>query len=321
MKDLYQILGVKKGASDADIKSAYRKLAKKLHPDANPGDEKIAERFKEVSAAYAILGDKKQRKRYDAGEIDASGQERQPFGGGAGAQSGSARARAGAEAYRRFEEAFAGAGSDPRGGADDIFSDLFGFSKGGFGAGGKQKAAKTKGRDVPYTLNISFLDAARGASKRVTLSTGKTLDIRIPSGVKDGQQIRLAGQGAPGPGGAPAGDALVRVTVERHPWFIREGDDIHIELPITVDEAVLGGKITVPTLDGQVTMSLPRGVSSGKKLRLSGKGIWRDKKRPGDQYVTLKVVLPAVRDRELEDAMTKWRESHKYSPRAKFGVD
>ncbi|GER08041.1 molecular chaperone DnaJ [Iodidimonas muriae] len=297
MKDLYSILGVTKGADDAEIKRAYRKLAKELHPDRNKGNEKIVERFKEVSSAYGILGDKDKRARYDRGEIDENGTERAPYGaggpGGAGGFSG----------FRRGGHP----GGADFGDAEDVFADLFGFGR-------SRKPRTQRGQNVVYQLKVAFLDAVLGATRRVTLSNGKTLNVKIPAGVRDGQQIRLSGQGEPGFNGGPAGDALVKVEVEDHPYFTRDGHDILLDLPITLDEAVLGARISVPTTTGTVTLSVPKGASSGKRLRLKGKGISAGGK-VGDQYVTLKIVLPKTVDSDLEKAIGKWAKSHPYTVR------
>ncbi len=297
MDDPYKILGVSKDASDADIKKAYRKLAKKLHPDLNPGDKKAEERFKEISAAFDLLGDSEKRAKFDRGEIDASGAERpehryyKEYAGGEGAR------------HYSSEASF-----DDLGG---IFSDLFGR-----GREGERGHFKMRGGDVRYHLKVDFLEAARGATKRVTLPDGSTLDVKVPEGVRNGQTIRLRGKGQPGIGGGPPGDAFVEIDVLPHPVFRREGDDIVIDLPITIDEAVLGGKVDAPTINGRVRVTVPKGSSSGQTLRLKGKGVKRGAAgRHGDQRCVLKIVLPDVIDSELEDMMTKWRETHAYNPR------
>jgi DnaJ-class molecular chaperone len=330
MKDLYQILGVTKSASEAEVKKSYRTLAKKLHPDRNMGNEKIAERFKEVSAAYAIIGDKEQRARYDQGQIDASGAIRNPFAG-AGADAKQSEVfeeilrnfGGGARGFGGAGRGRAGGGADFSGSAEDIFADLFGFGKARGPRAGRpgtrQRRSPLKGQDVIYTLAVSFLNAARGTTRKVTLQTGKTLNVKIPEGVKDGQQIRLAGQGPSGAAGGRAGDALIKITVKPHGFFRREGNDILLELPIGVDEAVLGARIQVPTISGPVAMKVPKGTSSGKKLRLKGKGLKHGKKH-GDQIVILKIMLPEKADAELEKAMKKWRKTHDSSVRAKYGV-
>ncbi len=304
MKDPYQTLGVKKSASAAEIKKTYRKLAKKLHPDRNPDDHKVAKRFKQISAAYSILGDKKQRAKFDRGEIDASGAAARPFAGGGGGGFGG------------FEEVFRGFNPGQRrtefrmeGGGDDFFSELFGLGRGRRGHKGPRR-----GQDILYSVSIPFLDAARGSQQKIRLDTGKTLKVRIPAGVRDGQQIRLSGQGQKGASGGRSGDALVEVRIKPHPFFERQGDDIHIAVPITLDEAVLGAKISIPTLGKPVSVTVPKGSSSGRKLRLKGKGVKRGK-TTGDQIVNLKIVLPEKSDRELEDFLGKWRRSHAYEVR------
>lgn len=308
MKDLYSILGVDRKADQAAIKSAYRKLAKELHPDRHKDDDTITDRFKEVSAAYAILGDPDKRKRYDRGEIDESGQARAPFAAGA-AGGGSGGGFQGFKGFR--QRGGAGAGAD-FGDADDLFADLFGFKRGA-------RTRSTRGQDVSYRLNVDFMEAVQGGKKRVGLSGGKTLDVRIPAGVRDGQQIRLAGQGEPGIGGGPPGDALVTVAVVSHPMFTRDGDDIHMELPITIDEAVLGAQVEVPTIHGSVNLTIPKGVSGGKRMRLKGKGIARGGKS-GDHYVTLRIALPDKPDAALEAAIRDWAQTHRYAVRDKLKV-
>ncbi|WP_366556070.1 DnaJ C-terminal domain-containing protein [Aquibaculum sediminis] len=304
MKDLYSVLGVAKSAKADEIKAAYRRLAKKLHPDLNPGDTKVEQQFKDVSHAYAILSDPEKRRRYDAGEIDASGQET-----ARGGFYRSAHGRGG-EKYAHYETA--------GGGFEDIFSDLFG---GGFGARGSG-GPKQKGADVSYSLKVSFTDAASGARKRVQIGDGRTLDLTIPPGTEDGQTLRLKGQGLPGFGGAPAGDAYVEVKVEPHAFFGREGKNLHLELPISLAEAVLGGTVQVPTLAGKVAMKVPPGSNSGNTLRLKGKGV-PDRRggEPGDLYVTLRVVLPEKPDAELQAFAKDWATRHNYNPRAKAGMD
>ncbi|RMD90477.1 MAG: J domain-containing protein [Alphaproteobacteria bacterium] len=301
MKDLYSILGVSRHASEADIKKAYRKLAKELHPDRHKGDDKVAERFKEVSAAYSILGDKEKRQRYDRGEIDEQGNERAPFAG----------AHAGGRSYE-FHGFHPGAGGAEFTDAEDLFADLFGFTR-----TRSRRPRVRRGHDVSYRLRIGFADALRGATRRVTLSNGRTLDVRIPAGVRDGQQIRLAGQGEPGILGGPAGDALVTIEVEPHPYFTRKGDDLHLDLPITVDEAVLGAKVSIPTVDGTVALTIPKNASSGKRLRLKGKGVRRGK-QAGDLYITLRIVLPDKPDPDLEAAIRDWAATHSYRVRDKL---
>ena len=324
MADLYSQLGVARGASEADIKKAYRKLAKELHPDRNKDNPKASERFSQVTRAYDILTDKDKRAQYDRGEIDEEGNPRAPFGfGRGGAQPGGGfgggfnpRAGGGAGGYDMggetvdisdlFEGLFGGA---RRGGAGDA-----GF--GGFG-GARRSAPPARGADVAYRLAVSFEDAARLAGQRVTLSSGKTIDIKLPAGVEDGTKIRLAGQGQPGPGGN--GDAIVTISIEPHRFFTREGDNIRLDLPVALDEAVLGAKVRVPTVDGPVMLSIPKGSTSGKTLRLKGKGFTGKSGTRGDQLVTLLVDLPAE-DPELVRFAESWSGKGKRNPRAGLGV-
>lgn len=296
MKNLYSILGISKGASQQDIKSAYRKLAKKHHPDANPGDTKVEEKFKEISAAYHILGDEKQRARYDRGEIDEHGQEK--MGGFRGGHRASSTA------------GFGG------GGAEDIFSEIFGNFRGG----GFRGRVPEKGRDRKFAIEIDFMEAALGGKRRLTMGDGgRTLDVAIPAGVTDGQQIRLRGQGEEGVAGGPNGDILINVTVKPHSFFRRDGQNVLIELPISLPEAVLGATVKVPTVDGTVNLKVPPGSNTGTKLRLKGKGIGGPKNGTrGDQMVSLKVVLPDKQDEELQDWVTKWAETHDYDARSKL---
>ncbi len=301
MKDLYKSLGVSKNAAQSDIKTAYRKLAKKYHPDANPGNDKVAEKFKEVSAAYNILGDEKLRAKYDRGEIDENGQEKFAHGFGGGAQRG-------AGGFHESSGGFAG--------ADDLFSEIFGnFRRGG----GRSRAAK--GRDRTFGIDVTFKEAAVGGKRRLTLGEGgKTLDVKVPAGITDGKQIRLKGQGEPGVGGGPAGDILINVSVKADDLFVRDGKNILLELPISLPEAVLGAKIEVPTVDGVVNLKIPAGSNTGSTLRLKGKGIGaKDSSERGDQLVKLKVVLPEKPDEEFQNWISEWSQEHKYDARSKFG--
>jgi DnaJ-class molecular chaperone len=304
--DPYQVLGVKKNASQDDIQQAYRKLAKKHHPDLNPGNKQAEEKFKDIGTAYDILGDPEKRARFDRGEIDASGQE-QP--------------------ERRFYREYAEGpeatyhtrhGYEDFGDMSDVFADLFGDRARGAraGAGGYSggQTIRMRGPDRHYTLEVGFLEAATGATRRITLPDGQSLDVKIPAGLADGQTLRLRGKGGEGIGGGPAGDALVTVGVLPHHFFLREGEDILVELPITLDEAVLGAKVEVPTIDGRVALTVPKGASSGQVLRLRGKGVRRADRR-GDQLVTLKIVAPPAVDDELESFFRRWREGHAYDPR------
>jgi len=300
-EDLYAVLGVDRGASQEEIRKAYRRLAKELHPDFNPGDRTAEERFKKVSAAYEILGDPEKRARYDRGEIDETGAEKPQY-----------------RHYRDFAETGAGEryhtgrGFEDFADLGDIFSELFGRTA-------RRRAGPMRGPDLRYHLVVDFLDAVRGGRRRVVLPDGSALDVTIPAGIESGQVIRLRGKGAPGFEGGPPGDALVEIEVRPHPLFTREGDDIRVTLPITLDEAVLGGKVEVPTIDGPVRMTIPRGASSGRVLRLRGKGVPDPRTgRRGDQYVRLEIVLPEQIDSELETFMRRWRENHAYDPRARL---
>jgi DnaJ-class molecular chaperone len=306
MRDPYQILGVDKGAPQSELKRVYRKLAKELHPDVNKDDTKVEARFKEVSAAYSIVGDAKNRQRFDRGEIDANGNDVAP----------------------RFNYQNAGGGGRGNGGrgaggfsAEDIFGDfssVFENMRGG-GAGGRRQA---KGQDRAYKIDVDFLDAARGDKRRITLPSGKSLNVSIPAGIENGKQIRLKGQGEAGQGSMPAGDALIEVTISEHAYFTRDGLDITVELPISLPEAVNGGKVQIPTVNGPVTMSVPKGANTGRRMRLKGKGIKAaGDKKSGDQYVVLKVMLPENIDDDLAKAVAKWAKQNDYNPRLKAGLE
>ena len=299
-EDPYKVLGVARDASDDDIRRAYRKLAKELHPDLNPANRSTAEeRFKKVSGAYEIIGDAEKRKQYDRGEIDANGEQRRyRTHAGAGGPFGGRAAPGGAPAGEDF-------------GFGDIFSDLFGRVRGG-GDGG---AYAGRGRDIRYTLEVEFLEAATGTKKRVTMPEGGTLDLNVPEGVADGQVLRLKGKGSPGARGLEAGDALVEIKVRTHPNFKRAGDDIALDLPITLDEAVLGAKIEVQTISGRVQLNIPKGTSSGRVFRLKGKGVRNNMTgSTGDQLVTVRIVLPEKIDDELSYFLSEWRQKHRYNP-------
>lgn len=295
-KNLYQILGVSKDAGENEIKSAYRKLARKYHPDLNKDNKEAAEKFKEVSCAYDILGDKDKRKKYDNNEIDADGK---PTGFGAGGFGG------GAGGYQSYS-----AGGNPFGGGqgasfdfssifgDDIFSQFSsqGGSPFGGGFGGSSRRPR-KGSDISYTMRIDFLSAARGEEKTVNIN-GKNISVKIPAGTTDGQTLRLKGLGEPSLNGGSAGDVLITLNVDRHPYFIQEDKNILLDLPITLKEAILGAKVTVPTISGKVAVNIPPYATSGEKLRLKGKGV-----KGGDQIMTLKVVMPKTKNSELEKVL------------------
>jgi len=308
-QDPYKVLGVEKGASADDIRKAYRKLAKENHPDLKPGDKNAEERFKEVQAAYDIVGDADKRARFDRGEIDADGNERaeQSFYRHY-ADAGADHPYHSAEGYEDFAD------------MGDIFSDLFGHARQPGGGGGHGSGARTmrmRGSDVRYAYEVEFLDAARGAKQRITMPDGRDLDLSIPAGLRDCQMLRLKGKGMPGLNGGPAGDAFVTVHVKPHKLFRREGNDIHVELPVALHEAVLGGKVRVPTIDGPVTMTVKPRANTGDRLRLRGKGVAAGKGgKRGDQHVTLKVVLPEAPDEELTAFLTGWAKDHGYDPRA-----
>ncbi|HYB10459.1 MAG TPA: J domain-containing protein [Alphaproteobacteria bacterium] len=295
MKDPYEILGVKRDATADEIRAAYRKLAKQHHPDLNPGKREAEEQFKAVNAAHDLLSDPQKRARFDRGEIDASGAERPPerpfyrdFGDDAG------------RTKYRTEAAF-----DPED-IEELFGRAFRRDRG--------EGFKARGPDAYYGLTVGFLDAANGAVRRITLPDGRTLDVNIPAGVNDHQILRLKGQGMPGIGGAPSGDALVEITVAPHPLFRRVGNDVVLEMPVSLKEAVLGAKIEVPTIKGPVSLKVPPNSGLGTRLRLKGRGI-----AGGHEYVEIKVVLPHEPEPELEEFLKSWTPRHPFDPRAKTG--
>jgi len=307
--DPYSILGVSRGASEKDVKSAYRKLAKELHPDRNKDNPKAADKFSDVTKAYDLLSDKDKRARFDRGEIDLDGNPAMPFGfgqGGAGGFGGGFGAGQGGFRAQDFE-GFRGQAE----GIDlgDIFDGLFGGGRGGaspFGSGaGARRGAAPKGPNVQYRLQVGFADAAMRATQRITLSDGKTIDLKLPAGVDSGTQMRLAGKGQPGPGGA--GDAIVTIEVGGHPFFRRDGDNIRLDLPITLDEAVNGAKVRVPTVEGPVVLTVAPGSSSGKTLRLKDKGFSKKGGGRGDQLVTLEIQVPAD-DADLAKRLEGWKD-------------
>lgn len=284
--DPYEVLGVARNATDEEIRRAFRKLAKELHPDLNPHDKAASERFKRVTAAYEILGDPPKRQLFDSGQIDAKGEPRRGYQQSAGSHFGGGF------------------------GFGDIFEEMFSTRRGG----GRNSFAR-RGSDVRYTLEVDFVEAVTGVKKRVTLPEGGVLDLTVPEGVNEGQVLRLKGKGSPGIGGGEAGDALVEIKIRPHPRFRRVDNDIHMDLPVTIDEAVLGGKIEVPTISGRVQLTLPKGTSGGRVFRLKGKGVRnRQTGQTGDQLVTVKIVLPAEIDDELSYFFTVWRQKNSYDP-------
>ena len=316
--DLYQRLGIKRGASEAEVKKAYRSLAKQLHPDRNQDNPQAAKRFGEITNAYDILADKDKRARYDRGEIDEDGNPKSPFGsGGFGGSYGGGGAGPRPGAGGGFE-GFPG-GFDAAGTADlsDLFEGLFGTAgarRGGGGFGGRTRAPR-KGDDVAYRLKVPFIDAATLKPQRVTLASGRTVDVKLPKGVESGTRIRLAGQGESGPAGQ--GDAIVTIEIARHPFYVREGQDIRLSLPVTLKEAVLGAKVRVPTPEGAVMLTIPKGSSTGKVLRLKGRGFADKTGKRGDQLVVLSVDLPR-NDAALEQFAEQWDGGG--NPRAALGV-
>ena len=309
MADPYTTLGVARGATEDEIKKAYRKLAKELHPDRNKDNPKASERFSQVTQAYDLLTDKDKRARFDRGEIDGEGNPTSPFGGfGAGAGPGGGFRSSGFEA-----------GGDS-GDFSDIFEGLFGGrggAGGGFQGGFGRRQPPAKGANVAYRLQVPFEDAATLAPQRVTLGDGKTIDVKLPAGVENGTQMRLGGKGQPGPGGA--GDAIVTIEVTPHRFFTRDGDDVRLDLPVTLKEAVLGGPVRVPTVEGAVMLTVPKGASSGKTLRLKGRGFHKKGGGRGDQLVTLMIDLPAD-DPELGAFVEGWSDGNAGNPRARMGV-
>jgi DnaJ-class molecular chaperone len=332
MRDPYEVLGVDRKANAGDIKGAFRRLAKKLHPDANKNDPKAASRFAELNAAYEILGEADKRKAYDRGEIDAEGKPRfrgfEGFGGGAGPQSGGGFGPGaefetfsfGPEGFTRTTRRGRGGGGAGVGGFEDILREAFG-GMGGMGArrGGAGAAFEPAdfgtggaGADVMAALTVTLPEAARGVTQRVRLPSGKDVEVKIPAGITNGQQIRLRGQGMPGPGAA--GDVLITVSIAPHPTFTLEGADIRLDLSVTLYEAVLGAKVRVPTLDKPVEITIPPGTSSGRTFRLKGKG-FPAKAGRGDLLATVRIMLPDLSDPELDALMKKWRSEKPYDPR------
>jgi DnaJ-class molecular chaperone len=307
VKDPYQVLGVAPTSSDEEIKKAYRKLARSLHPDLNPGDKKAEDRFKEISAAYDFLSDASKRARFDAGEIDATGATKR-------------------HAWNRAHPGGGGGGFNPRGGFTDFSGFSFGDTPDDFfaemmrrkerGRAGAHGPRPSKGEDIRASLTVPFTEAAAGVTKRVTLVSGRTVEVRIPAGTNDGQTLRLKGQGHPGRHGGETGDAFIEIKVAAQPGMTRRDLDVLSDLAVSVQEAVLGAKVPVPTIDGVVTVTVPPGSNTGSVLRLKGKGIIGPSGAKGDQLVTLKVVLPTD-DAEFKKLVEKWGPRHGYDPRGK----
>ena len=303
MPDPYTVLGVSKTASDDDIRQAFRKLAKKHHPDLNPGNKEAEAKFKEISQANDILSDPEKRRRFDAGEIDASGQEMPP--------RGFYRDQAGGPSGRKYQRA---GGHEEFVDMGGIFSEMF-VDRRGFGFGGAE-GFDTGGLPVTYTLSVPFLVAARGGKQRVSLPDGRTLDIDVPEGTRDGTTLRLKGQGMPGAKGQPPGDAYVEIRVQPHAFFEARDNDIHVEVPVTLREAVLGGRVKVPTVAGSVMLNVPASSNTGTTLRLKGRGLLdRKSGQHGDQYVKLKVVLPDTPDDKLKAFLDSWEAGKTQDPR------
>ncbi len=311
MADPYSILGVQRSASEADIKKAYRKLAKELHPDRNKDNPKASERFSQATQAYDFLSDKDKRARFDRGEIDGDGNPTMPFGyGGQAGNSGSFR-----PGTADFDFG-GGAGASPDLG--DIFEGLFGGRRGGgFASGFGRQQPQPKGANVAYKLSVPFNEAAALTPQRVTLADGKSIEFKLPPGLEDGTQVRLTGKGEPGPGGA--GDAIITLEIAPHRYFTRDGDNVRIDLPITLAEAVLGGSVRVPTVESAVMLTIPKGSNSGKVLRLKGKGFHKKGGGRGDQLVTLMVDIPAD-DAALQAFVSTWSGAGARNPRAALGV-
>jgi len=316
MRDPYEVLGVPRGASAAAIKSAYRKLAKKHHPDSNKDDPKAAARFSEINSANEIIGDEAKRKQFDRGEIDAEGKPRfQGFPGG-GFAGGDPRG-GGFESHTFRSAPGGGFGG---GGFEDILNSMFsgaGRARSGGGTFEFDPGTTALDLDLSVAMAVSLEEAVKGAEKRVRLPTGKELNVKIPAGVTAGQQIRLKGQGETAPGHRP-GDLLITISIAPHPFFKVDGSDLRVELPITLYEAVLGAKVRVPTLGGAVELSIPKNTSSGRTFRLKGKGLPRAG-GAGDLFFTTRIMLPDGHDAELEALMQKWRDNHPYNPRSDLG--
>jgi DnaJ-class molecular chaperone len=332
MRDPYEVLGVSKAASPADIKKAYRKLAKKLHPDANTKDPKAANKFSELNSAYEIVGDDDKRKAFDRGEIDAEGKPRfqgfEGFGGQRpGGPGGPGFGREGFETFtwgpdgvRRSTTRGGRAGPGGAAGFEDILSSMFGGTRGRGGTSFEAEdiGSAMRGQDISAETTVTLNEAAHGGTRRIALPSGREIEFKVPPGITDRQQIRLKGQGMPAPHGGPPGDVLITVAIAPHPIFKVEGQNLRLELPVTLYEAVLGAKVRVPTLDGAVELAVPANTSSGRTFRLKGKGL-PAKAGAGDLFVTVRIALPDGKDAELEELMKKWRDEKPYDPRKDLG--
>jgi len=315
MRDPYKVLGIAKDANQTDIKSAYRKMARQNHPDMHQGDAKAEERFKEIQGAYQLLSDEDKRTQFDRGQIDADGNP--TFrSGGFGGQRRRGGAGGGFGGGENFHDIFKDFANQQRGGARGGGNPFSGFG-GGFGGGYEESHPQQKGATVNCWLELDFAEAAKGAKKTVRLPTGKELSVNVPAGFEDGQSLRLKGQGMPGLNGAPSGDAMVEIHIKPDAMFSRKGNDVHLDLPITVPEAVLGAKIEAPTIDGPVHVKVPEGANSGTTLRLRSKGIKDKDGKRGDQYVKLRVMLPEKSDKKFTKFVKDWAEDNPYSVRAK----
>lgn len=312
MSGLYKTLNVSKSATQDEIKKAYRALAKKYHPDLHPGDKSVEKKFKEITAAYKILSDEKMRGRYDRGEIDEDGNDRPDsmFRRGGFGTSG--------QGFNHSGFTYS-PGSGSASGFEDLFSSIFGGSAGGFKE--QRTPSPRAGQDFHYTLKVTFLDALKGCRKQVTLSNGKKVNFTIPPNTHDKQTLRLKGQGGTGSNGGPAGDVHIKILVAPHEVFQQRGDDIYVDVPVTLDEAINGAKIQVPTLDGAVSLTVPEGANHGAPLRLKGKGATNPQtKEKGHLYVVFKIVLPEKIDADLKKNITSWSKKHPYDVRKNFGV-
>jgi DnaJ-class molecular chaperone len=304
MRDPYEVLGLRRDASADDVKRAYRRLAKQSHPDLNPGNHHVEQRFREITAAYELLSDPAKRARFDRGEIDAAGAER-GFGFGFGGHGPGAGRSGGSGSW--MNDVF----------HDDFINELLRGRRGATGA-----PRSERGADLSTTLRLPFLEAVLGTKRRVNLTVGRTLEVAVPAGIENGQTLRLKGQGHPGRLGGPAGDALVRIEIDSHPFFRRQDQDMHLDLPVTLGEAILGGTVTVPTVHGPVSLKVPRGSNTGTTLRLKGKGVPArgGASAGGDQYVHLQVTLPDGADRELTAFVERWSRDNPYDPRRRAGI-